>query len=89
MKKNLTQGICNVTRTAEDAIINCLKEDEPSWENVLRIPNSTLEIKKLYFAKKKAKAENQQYGNSLEAVAAVRSKLFAQDLPVSYIFFKW
>ena len=41
--------MCNVPRTAEDAIINCLKEDEPSWENVFHIPDSTLEKEKLYY----------------------------------------
>ena len=49
INKNLTQDMCNVTRTAEDAIINCLKEDEPSWENVFHIPDSTLEKEKLYY----------------------------------------
>ena len=79
MNEKLSQNSCTVTRATEDAIIDCLKEDEPSWENVFIIADSTLEREKLYYAKKKAKAENQQYGHSLEAVAALRSKLLSRE----------
>ena len=68
-----------VTRATEDAIRDCLKEEAPSWENVFHnvFPDSSLEREKLYYAKKKFKVENHQYGHNLEAVAAVRSKLLA------------
>ena len=58
VNEKLSQDSCTVTRATEDAIIDCLKEDEPSWENVFIIADSTLEREKLYYAKKKAKAEN-------------------------------
>ena len=89
MNKKLTQDMCTVTRAAEDAISDCLKEEEPSWEHVFHIPDSSLEREKLYYAKKKTKVENHQYGHNLEAVAGVRSKLLEWDRLVSYIFFKW
>ena len=57
VNEKLSQDSCTVTRATEDAIIDCLKEDEP-WENVFIIADSTLEREKLYYAKKKAKAEN-------------------------------
>ena len=79
MNEKLSQGSCTVTRATEDAIIGCLKEEEPSWENIFTIADLTLEREKLYYAKKKAKAENQQYGHSLEAVRAFRSKLLSRD----------
>ena len=43
---------CTVTRTTKDAIIDCLKEDEPSCENVFNIADFFLETVKLYYAKK-------------------------------------
>ena len=79
VNKKLSQDRCTVTRATEDVIINCLKEDEASWENVFNIADSTLEREKLYYAKKKAKVEKQQYGHSLEVVAALRSKLLARE----------
>ena len=79
MNKKLSQDRCTVTRATEDTIIDCLKEDERSWQNVFNIADSTLEREKLYYAKKKAKAENQQYEHSLEPVVALRSKLFVRD----------
>ena len=84
VNKKLSQDRCAVTRATEDVIIDCLKEDELFWENLFNIVNSTLEREKLYYTKKKVKAENQQYEHSLEACAALRSKLPASN-PL-YIF---
>ena len=56
VNKKLSQDRCTVTRATEDAIIDCLKEGELSWENVFNISDSTLEREKLYYAKEKAKA---------------------------------
>ena len=61
-----------------------LIKGEPTWENLFNIAEPTLEREKLYYAKKKAKAENQQYGHILEPVAAFRPKVLARDL--FYIF---
>ena len=61
MNKKLSQDRCTVTRATEDVIINCLKEDEASWENVFNIADSTLEREKLYYAKKKAKVEKKPF----------------------------
>ena len=79
VNEKLNQGSCTVIRATEDAITDCLKEEEPSWENAFTIADPTLEREKLCYAKKKAKAESQQYGHSLEAVAALRSKLLSRD----------
>ena len=61
VNKKLSQDRCTVTRATEDVIINCLKEDEASWENVFNIADSTLEREKLYYAKKKAKVEKKPF----------------------------
>ena len=61
VNKKLSQDRCTVTRATEDVIINCLKEDDASWENVFNIADSTLEREKLYYAKKKAKVEKKPF----------------------------
>ena len=61
-----------------------LIKGEPTWENLFNIAEATLEREKLYYAKKKAKVENQQYGHILEPVAALKPKVLAIDL--FYIF---
>ena len=56
----------------EDETIDWLKEDEPSWQNVFMIADSTLETEELYYTKRKAKDENQE-------VAYHRSRLRPRD----------
>ena len=73
-----TEG-STVTKLSEDAIIDCLKEETPCWDDVYRVANSTLEHEKLQYEKQKGTSENYRHGHSLEAVAAFRTKLLAKD----------
>ena len=67
------------TQVSEDAIINCLKDEELDWDNILKVTDSTLEREKLYHSKRKAKEQEQPHGHSLEGVASLRAKLNERD----------
>ena len=62
----------------EDTVIDCLKKDNSRWNDVYRFANSILEQEKLYYVKYKANAESFPHGQSLEAVALLRFKLFGK-----------
>lgn len=53
VNQRLSQNGVTVTRSTEDAIIDGIKADETSWEEVHRIADSTLDREKLYYTKKK------------------------------------
>ena len=53
VKEKISSGGTTITKSTEDVIIYCLKEENPCWNDVYRVANSTLEQEKLYHAKKK------------------------------------
>ena len=67
------------TQVSEDAIINCLKDEELDWDNILSVTDSTLEREKLYHSERKAKEQEQPHVHSLEAVASLRAKLIERN----------
>ena len=79
VEKKINSGGTTITKSTEDPIIDCLKEENPLWNDLYKIANSTLEQEKLYNAKQKANAENFPHGHSLEAIASLRSKLLGKN----------
>ena len=77
VNNKISQDRCTVKKATKDAIIDCLKESKPSWENMSHISDSTMEKQKLCYAEKKSKAEKRQYGHGLDAHTALRSELFS------------
>ena len=69
VKEKISSGGTTITKLTEDTIIDCLKEENPCWNDVFRIANSILEQEKLYYAKQKANAKSFFHGHSLEVVA--------------------
>ena len=51
VKEKINAEGSTVTRLSEDAIIGCLKEETPCWNDVYRVANSTLEQEKLKYEK--------------------------------------
>ena len=74
MKKHKT-----ATQVSEDAIINCLKDEELDWDNILNVTDSTLEREKLYNSKRKTKEQEQPHGQSFKGMASLRAKLIERD----------
>ena len=52
VKKKVSSGGTTITKSTEDAIIDWLKEQNPCWNDMDRIANSTFEQEDLYYAKK-------------------------------------
>ena len=45
------------TQTSEDAIIDCPKDKELDWDNILNVTDSTVEREKIYQSKRKAREQ--------------------------------
>ena len=79
IEEKINFGGTILTKSTEDAITDCLKEENPHWNEVYRITNSNLEQEKIYYAKQKTNTENFSHGLSLEAVASFRCKLLGKN----------
>ena len=53
VKEKVSSGGTTITKSREDTIVDCSKEDNPCWNDVYRIASSTLEQEKLYYVTKK------------------------------------
>lgn len=54
IEEKVHSGGTTITKSTEGAIIDCFKKENPRWNDVYRIANSTLEQGKLNYANKKS-----------------------------------